>query len=127
MVLLWCCVCVTGMVYFFCKQKTAYEMRISDWSSDVCSSDLLGNVVTGPVGSALVMLGGARQLIRVSWTVLAVMVVSTAILAPWQGVIGVCIAAAFSLALRNVMNYLCVSGLINRLPVQGRLSPAVGD
>src|SRR3546814_4731871 len=33
-------------IYFFCifffKQKTAYEMRISDWSSDVCSSDLLG-------------------------------------------------------------------------------------
>src|SRR3546814_7044279 len=26
---------------FFCKQKTAYELRISDWSSDVCSSDLL--------------------------------------------------------------------------------------
>src|SRR3546814_3445909 len=28
------------MVFFFFKQKTAYEMRISDWSSDVCSSDL---------------------------------------------------------------------------------------
>src|SRR3546814_1980168 len=27
-------------MFFFCKQKTAYEMRISDWSSDVCSSDL---------------------------------------------------------------------------------------
>src|SRR3546814_5973768 len=27
-------------VFFFCKQKTAYEMRFSDWSSDVCSSDL---------------------------------------------------------------------------------------
>src|SRR3546814_14869730 len=27
---------------FFFKQKTAYEMRISDWSSDVCSSDLIG-------------------------------------------------------------------------------------
>src|SRR3546814_2492867 len=26
--------------FFVCKQKTAYEMRISDWSSDVCSSDL---------------------------------------------------------------------------------------
>src|SRR3546814_13681603 len=26
--------------FCFCKQKTAYEMRISDWSSDVCSSDL---------------------------------------------------------------------------------------
>src|SRR3546814_393956 len=30
------------MCFFFFKQKTAYEMRISDWSSDVCSSDLLG-------------------------------------------------------------------------------------
>src|SRR3546814_12792602 len=29
-------------IVFFFKQKTAYEMRISDWSSDVCSSDLLG-------------------------------------------------------------------------------------
>src|SRR3546814_3217950 len=28
------------LVVFFFKQKTAYEMRISDWSSDVCSSDL---------------------------------------------------------------------------------------
>src|SRR3546814_5279847 len=28
------------LVFFFLKQKTAYEMRISDWSSDVCSSDL---------------------------------------------------------------------------------------
>src|SRR3546814_17907950 len=31
--------------YFVFKQKTAYEMRISDWSSDVCSSDLLAWVV----------------------------------------------------------------------------------
>src|SRR3546814_1300894 len=29
-------------IFFFFKQKTAYEMRISDWSSDVCSSDLSG-------------------------------------------------------------------------------------
>src|SRR3546814_376999 len=28
------------VIFFFFKQKTAYEMRISDWSSDVCSSDL---------------------------------------------------------------------------------------
>src|SRR3546814_6331673 len=32
----WC------IIIFFFKQKTAYEMRISDWSSDVCSSDLGG-------------------------------------------------------------------------------------
>src|SRR3546814_9073832 len=31
---------VCYMFFFFFKQKTAYEMRISDWSSDVCSSDL---------------------------------------------------------------------------------------
>src|SRR3546814_5725982 len=38
------CVCVyvvLSCAFFFFKQKTAYEMRIRDWSSDVCSSDLL--------------------------------------------------------------------------------------
>src|SRR3546814_3231468 len=38
-------------VVFFFKQKTAYEMRISDWSSDVCSSDLLG-VAAGVASSS---------------------------------------------------------------------------
>src|SRR3546814_14151497 len=33
-------ICVVSVFFFFFKQKTAYEMRISDWSSDVCSSDL---------------------------------------------------------------------------------------
>src|SRR3546814_9813376 len=32
---------VIVILFFFFKQKTAYEMRISDWSSDVCSSDLI--------------------------------------------------------------------------------------
>src|SRR3546814_5147238 len=32
--------CCLYLFFFFFKQKTAYEMRISDWSSDVCSSDL---------------------------------------------------------------------------------------
>src|SRR3546814_10217721 len=34
-------------MFFFFKQKTAYEMRISDWSSDVCSSDLILCSLTG--------------------------------------------------------------------------------
>src|SRR3546814_6313112 len=38
-VLLCCLLCLC--CFFFFKQKTAYEMRISDWSSDVCSSDLI--------------------------------------------------------------------------------------
>src|SRR3546814_8776693 len=33
--------------FFFFKQKTAYEMRISDWSSDVCSSDLTASSTSG--------------------------------------------------------------------------------
>src|SRR3546814_2579469 len=35
-----CCVVLHAYRFFFFKQKTAYELRISDWSSDVCSSDL---------------------------------------------------------------------------------------
>src|SRR3546814_6434859 len=35
---------VHRFLFFFFKQKTAYEMRISDWSSDVCSSDLVARV-----------------------------------------------------------------------------------
>src|SRR3546814_18255354 len=43
-------------IFFFFKQKTAYEMRISDWSSDVCSSDLadLSSLTTAVVGGAAV-------------------------------------------------------------------------
>src|SRR3546814_2023771 len=44
LIILLLCLCVFGfyfvLFFFFFKQKTAYEMRISDWSSDVCSSDL---------------------------------------------------------------------------------------
>src|SRR3546814_1279539 len=36
------------LFFFFFKQKTAYEMRISDWSSDVCSSDLRNGRPSGP-------------------------------------------------------------------------------
>src|SRR3546814_8790212 len=43
MLFMWCCYVLLGI--FFFKQKTAYEMRISDWSSDVCSSDLLLDLV----------------------------------------------------------------------------------
>src|SRR3546814_10092280 len=40
MLSLWLCRIVGSLLMFFFKQKTAYELRISDWSSDVCSSDL---------------------------------------------------------------------------------------
>src|SRR3546814_10626659 len=48
------CYCV--FYFFFFKQKTAYEMRISDWSSDVCSSDLLNVVKTLSCGPRLAFI-----------------------------------------------------------------------
>src|SRR3546814_17299278 len=47
-------------MFFFFKQKTAYEMRISDWSSDVCSSDLIAGVEQDQVGG-IVDARGRRQ------------------------------------------------------------------
>src|SRR3546814_10047010 len=46
--------CFMCVLFFFFKQKTAYEMRISDWSSDVCSSDLDTSV-------AVFLVDAARQ------------------------------------------------------------------
>src|SRR3546814_6989837 len=53
---------VLGFVFFF-KQKTAYEMRISDWSSDVCSSDLSRT----PDAPALLHASELRPLESTSW------------------------------------------------------------
>src|SRR3546814_7652325 len=51
-------------VCFFVKQKTAYEMRISDWSADVCSSDLAlrqeGRAFRLPAGSRILDTGGYK-------------------------------------------------------------------
>src|SRR3546814_2353019 len=60
------------MYFFFFKQKTAYEMRISDWSSDVCSSDLLNGIrkVTEELSSEYgrTILEGGEVLINVRGT-----------------------------------------------------------
>src|SRR3546814_20627491 len=60
---------------FFFKQKTAYEMRISDWSSDVCSSDLLtrnrrGWIAAGLVLTILLLL--AVPLAKDVWTLIGI-------------------------------------------------------
>src|SRR3546814_6197802 len=54
----WCVVVLFLFFFFFFKQKTAYEMRISDWSSNVCSSDL----VTA-TGAAAALAGSAAEAI----------------------------------------------------------------
>src|SRR3546814_4224939 len=45
-------VCLFAFIFFFFKQKTAYEMRISDWSSDVCSSDLSASNIAARTANA---------------------------------------------------------------------------
>src|SRR3546814_19489711 len=55
---------MTFVFFFFYKQKTAYEMRISDWSSDVCSSDLLARTalpVDRGAGDALGETSGEKR------------------------------------------------------------------
>src|SRR3546814_6570552 len=47
--------------FFFFKQKTAYEMRISDWSSDVCSSDLLRPPAALPQAQSAAALGAQME------------------------------------------------------------------
>src|SRR3546814_7049352 len=48
--------------FFFFKQKTAYEMRISDWSSDVCSSDLVAfNLVAGNLMQGIAIVDESQR------------------------------------------------------------------
>src|SRR3546814_5804661 len=49
-------------MFFLFKQKTAYDMRISDWSSDVCSSDLLGAIQAFALLSLRKLLGGIADI-----------------------------------------------------------------
>src|SRR3546814_1894987 len=51
-----------NFVFFFFKQKTAYEMRISDWSSDVCSSDLSDSIDSQSL-ALVVTVSGSRKIL----------------------------------------------------------------
>src|SRR3546814_2446492 len=59
--------CVLLLFVFFFKQKTAYELRISDWSSDVCSSDLAA-VLRPP---AMAIEPAESSMIRISDSILS--------------------------------------------------------
>src|SRR3546814_5301596 len=73
------CLCVFGScsvfllyLFFLFKQKTAYEMRISDWSSDVCSSDLIGHLWRERrslvVGHGVVVAAYAALYLSTAWS-----------------------------------------------------------
>src|SRR3546814_19870964 len=73
------------IVFFFYKQKTAYEMRISDWSSDVCSSDLASD----RMGEFFLFLDPTQLWLANLVACIAIVVVSYAVL----GAIWPCLAA----------------------------------
>src|SRR3546814_6033422 len=62
------CKAVQYCHFFVFKQKTAYDVRMSDWSSDVCSSDLAVRRRRDPAGSARTSRGIRREGERVSCT-----------------------------------------------------------
>src|SRR3546814_4303403 len=59
------------VIFFFFKQKTAYEMRISDWSSDVCSSDLWNRQEAVCCGSVFVRTGATQRPLNRQFAALA--------------------------------------------------------
>src|SRR3546814_407069 len=70
--------------FFFFKQKTAYEMRISDWSSDVCSSDLDSNTLPTPAIEAarkMVEADGAKAIIA-AWSSGVTVAIATSVTIP---------------------------------------------
>src|SRR3546814_7880876 len=59
-------ICLFCCFFFFFKQKTAYEMRISDWSSDVCSSDLgVGTHERGADAVHRALVGGGVGIVAI--------------------------------------------------------------
>src|SRR3546814_3435393 len=62
-----CSLVVEAICFFFFKQKTAYEWRISDWSSDVCSSDLAADgVPTQTMLTSLQQMASALSMVALS-------------------------------------------------------------
>src|SRR3546814_10466612 len=62
---------IMSYFFFFFKQKTAYEVRISDWISDVCSSDLTDQIRNRPLVATFerrqeIMAGGKERIVSVS-------------------------------------------------------------
>src|SRR3546814_18142333 len=104
------------MLFFFFKQKTAYEMRISDWSSDVCSSDLRGSDI-----NLIAQFAVPRRLIR--WAAEAADGVITVSIALADKQAGLGIERGRITVLRNGVD----PPVIRPVEASGRESPGRGE
>src|SRR3546814_5926666 len=73
--------CNASYFFFFFKHKTAYEMRISDWSSDVCSSDL-SLALASPPSVRNAVIAGMQAALSV------LLALATMHLSPWPELVG---------------------------------------
>src|SRR3546814_2761396 len=126
--------------FFFFKQKTAYEMRISDWSSDACSSDLLPSLrpsSTGglrgfrpPAAPGGTGTSGARTALNgILWLVLGAMLVQQTF-TTWGkvivSVIGPEMTTSLGLAPELVGVFVAISGLAGTVAAD-RKSPRLNS
>src|SRR3546814_7009587 len=101
------------LLFFFFKKKTAYELRISDWSSDVCSSDLLRINVRNNSGATI--LNGRPT--RITG---AIGNLPTVALDDGQGTIR---GITTEDILNNANGHITVFGQIGRTSCRGRVCP----
>src|SRR3546814_20574606 len=83
------------MCFFFFKQKTAYELRISDWSSDVCSSDLVERTKDRPLATGAVRGREALALFAVLMLAAFALVLTMNRLTILMSFVGVALAASY--------------------------------
>src|SRR3546814_21194441 len=98
------------LVFFFFKQKTAYEMRISDWSSDVCSSDLTPKIVAA-IASCTAAIARLDARIMVSSVASA-----WRRRAAWMGYTGALQLQAIEIDEIDVFSWGCELKIANRAP-----------
>src|SRR3546814_2668385 len=116
------------MFVFFFKQKTAYEMRISDWSSDVCSSDLLPDRFT-QWSSAVLATGSSLWIFMIMGLVCADILMRSIFNSPLQGVPEIvaysvpgCVFLAVTFAIRSgrfLRADFIFAGVVARYPRAG--------
>src|SRR3546814_2168906 len=119
-------------VFFFFKQKTAYEMRISDWSSDVCSSDLhllpyvvLVGLLAGVVIDTATNIESVRLGVVLGWPAVVVVAIGWREMPDFATIAGLPMALLW---LSAVIGYLWI-GLEHRFasaPIVGLLAIAIG-
>src|SRR3546814_16084885 len=108
-------------MFFFFKQKTAYEMRISDWSSDVCSSDLSARAKRGAMATMAAAGASAPSAVITAPNARAIMPETTGIALMARGAIGTMISDMASARTRTAIAARAIA-----IGAPARIAPRTG-